>query len=248
MELLVVDIETTGFNANTDAIVEIGIVLVNTETKKTCLVFDKVIKDKKFNQLYHTNSWIFKNTTLTVNDVINANSLESYFDEIQSLFDKYKMTAYNKSFDLRFLRAAGFKMNDVECLMKAAKRYSNYIVNGRVKTPSVEEIYNQFFVKGDDQYIEKHRAGSDAIDESNILLHMVNLKDEHPKNSEKIILTETKIKEVALIDIDSVLGFGKHKGRVLSDVIKSDKKYVTWCMENITTFKLTLRAKKLLKR
>lgn len=247
MKLLVVDIETTGFNANIDAIVEIGITLVDTKTKETTLVFDKVIKDKKFNPEIHSNSWIFQNTTLTADDVINANSLESYFDEIQALFDKYKMTAYNKSFDIRFLTAAGFKLTDVECLMKAAKRYSNYMINGRVKIPSVEEIYNQFFVKDDNPYIEKHRAGSDAIDESNILLHMVGLKDNPPAETEKIIVTETKVREINLIDVDSILTFGKHKGKAFSEVVKTDKNYISWCLENIPIFKLTVEAKKLLK-
>jgi hypothetical protein len=35
--------------------------------------------------------------------------------------------------------------------------------------PSVEEIYNQFFMKGQ-VYIEEHRAGADALDEGKILL------------------------------------------------------------------------------
>jgi len=34
MKLLVVDLETTGFYTKTDAIVEIGIALVDTETKQ----------------------------------------------------------------------------------------------------------------------------------------------------------------------------------------------------------------------
>jgi len=247
MKLLVVDIETTGFNTKKDAIVEIGIVLVDTKTNETKLVFDNVIRDKRFDPDIHKDCWIFKNTTLTVEDVINAKTLEEYFDEIQQLFDTYKMTAYNKSFDIRFLKAAGFKMDDIECLMKAAKKYSNYIYKGKVKTPSVEEIYNQFFVKDGDPYIEKHRAGVDAIDESKILLHMVYLKHNPPTEREKIILTETKQKDTAnLINVDSVLNFGKHKGKVFSEVAKTDKGYLWWCLDNIPVFKVTPEAKKLI--
>jgi DNA polymerase III alpha subunit (gram-positive type) len=182
MEILVVDLETTGFIATSDAIVEIGISLVNTKTKKVTLVFDQVVKHNKFTKWKHKNSWIFQNTTLTVEDVEKANSLNSYFKEIQALFDKYPMTAYNKSFDIRFLSANGFKVNDVKCLMKTAKQYSKFKTKtGGVKVPSVEEIYNQFFMNKGEIYIEEHRAGADAMDEGRILLHMVDLKSKSKK-------------------------------------------------------------------
>jgi DNA polymerase III epsilon subunit-like protein len=179
MKLLVVDIETTGFYANSDAIVEIGIALVDTDTNKVKLVFDHVVKDEKFKKWKHKDSWIFQNTTLKVEDVEKAKPLEDYHDEIQGLFDKYKMTAYNKTFDLRFLRAAGFEIDDTKCLMATAFKYSKFTdKNGKIKKPSVEEIYNQFFSKKMGDYIEEHRAGADALDESRILLHMVKLKQE----------------------------------------------------------------------
>lgn len=177
MKILVVDIETTGFYPS-DAIVEIGISLVDTKTKKIELVFNKVVKDKKFIKWKHKNAWIFQNTTLRVEDVDKAKSLEFYSNEIQGLFDKYPMTAFNKPFDLRFLKAAGFKMNDIKCLMATATQYSKLKdKNGNKKKPSVEEIYNQFFMKNGEVYIEEHRAGADAMDEGKILLHMVELKE-----------------------------------------------------------------------
>ena len=97
MEILVVDLETTGFDSKTDLIVEIGIVLVNTDTKEIKMVFDKPIKETGFDYETHKNSWIFENTTLSVEDVMSAKPIEDYFDEIQGLFDKYKMTAFNKT-------------------------------------------------------------------------------------------------------------------------------------------------------
>jgi len=178
MKILVVDLETTGFFANSDAIVEIGISLVDTKTKKITLVFDKVVKHKKFNKKRHANSWIFQNTTLTVEEVDKAKPLEYYNKKIQTLFDTYPMTAYNKSFDIRFLKASGFVMKDVKCLMATAKQYSMLKdKRGGIKTPSVEEIYNQFFMKKGEVYIEEHRAGADAMDEGRILLHMCKLKE-----------------------------------------------------------------------
>jgi DNA polymerase III alpha subunit (gram-positive type) len=246
MKLLVVDIETTGFYAQSDAIVEIGIALVDTVTKKIELVFDNVIKHDKFNSKRHKNSWIFQNTTLTVEDVENAKPLDDYKEELQALFDKYKMTAYNKSFDLRFLKAAGFQMNDVKCLMQTATQYSEYKdKNGKTKRPSVEEIYNQFFMKNGEIYVEEHRAGADAKDEAKIMLHMVDLK------GSKSMLTEDKNKPVVskpskALDEDDVIMFGKNKGKTVGEIAKTAPHYLKWCLKEIPNFTLTPNVKKLL--
>lgn len=177
MKILVVDLETTGFFANSDLIVEIGIVLVNTETKKIELVFDHVVKDSRFNPIRHKDSWVFKNTTLKVSDVEKAQPISTYTKELQDLFDQYPMTAYNKRFDVSFLTAAGFKLNDIKCLMQTSKQYSNAKnKNGGKKVPSMEEIYNQFFMTEGQVYVEQHRAGADAMDEAKLLLHLVDLK------------------------------------------------------------------------
>jgi len=250
MKLLVVDIETTGFEVKDDAIVEIGIVLVDTKTKKTEIVFNEIIKHEgKFNLSKHENSWIFQNTTLKPEDVVRAKSLEFYRDKIQKLFDTYKMTAYNKAFDIKFLSGAGFKLNDVDCLMKSSTKYSNYrFPNGRKKIPSVEEIYNQFFMNENEVYIEKHRAGVDALDEARILLHLVDLKSGTAKiENDKVIIFEKKNEEKPKgIGVNDVLKFGKYKGRIFSEVVTRDINYLKWCIENVPTFQLTPEAKKLL--
>jgi DNA polymerase III epsilon subunit-like protein len=246
MKLLVVDIETTGFYVQSDAIVEIGIALVDTVTKEIELVFDNVIKHDKFNSKRHKNAWIFQNTTLTVEDVEKAKSLDDYKEEIQGLFDKYKMTAYNKAFDLRFLKEAGFQMSDVKCLMHTATQYSEYKdKNGKTKKPSVEEIYNQFFMKSGDVYVEEHRAGADAKDEAKIMLHMVGLKGSKP------MLTEDKKKDKPTktykpLDVDDVISFGKNKGKTVAEVAGLTPNYLKWCEKEIPNFSLTPNARKLL--
>jgi len=256
MKILVVDLETTGFYQNSDAIVEIGIALVDTVTKKIELVFDNVVKDKKFNAKRHKNSWIFQNTNLKVEDVENANPLDDYFDKIQDLFDTYKMTAYNKSFDIRFLTAAGFKVNDIKCLMQTAKQYSTYKdKNGKQKTPSVEEIYNQFFMSNGEVYIEEHRAGADAIDEAKILLHMVDIKGSKTlieDNSTKIPKVDKNSPEKKFrskykaLGPDDKLPFGKFKNKTFSEVVKENPKYISWCLEKVNGFEITEDAKKLI--
>lgn len=176
MKIIVIDLETTGFNKYYDAIVEIGMVLVDTDTKEMKKIFDKVIKDRVFSEEKHKDSWIFNNTDLKIEDVINANSIEYYRSEIQELFNKYPITAFNMKFDSGFMKARNFKFKETKCLMETSRQYNKNIDRrGRVKVPNVEEIYSQFFP--DEDYIEKHRGCDDAYHEGKILLKLVELKN-----------------------------------------------------------------------
>ncbi len=243
MKLLVVDLETTGV-LNSDVIVEIGIAMVDTDEKTVELIFDKPVKANGFDSKKHKNSWIFKNSSLTIEDVENAGSLEDYRSEIQGLLDQYKMTAYNKGFDVRFLKAAGFNIGEVKCLMDSTCQYLVFeSTDGKKRKPSFEEVYNQFF-SDDGKYIEKHRGGADAIDEGRLLLHLVLLKGTQPKKVfiEKVTKKRDKasyLPSYGTIGSDDKIPFGKHKDKVFSDVVKTDSRYLKWCVENVKNFNLT---------
>lgn len=180
MEIIVLDIETAGFNSYKDPIVEIGMVLVDTKTKKITHIFDKVVKDNRFVESKHKNAWIFKNSTLTVKDVLKANPLEDYRGEIQDSLDKYPMTAFNMSFDIRFMEGHGFKLKKTKCLMASSRKYNKIKnKNGGSKAPSVMDMYGQFFPE--EKYEEEHRGCDDALHEGKILLKLVELKEEETK-------------------------------------------------------------------
>jgi DNA polymerase-3 subunit epsilon len=175
MKIAIIDIETTGFIVTMDAIVEIGIVLVDTDTKEITKIFDSVVKDKNFNPKIHNNSWIFDNSDLVINDVINAEPLEMHRATLQTIFDTYYVTAFNKAFDLRFLRSRGFTLRDITCLMKSGKSCGIVLYeNGEHKPPSVEEAYSALFP--DEYYVEAHRGGDDAMHEAKILLKLCDIK------------------------------------------------------------------------
>lgn len=268
MKLLIVDLETTGLSPKHDAIVEIGLVLVDTKTGETTKIFDEVVKHPKWNPFKHKNSWIFQNTNLTPKEVSKAKPLDEYKDEIQGWFDKYKITAFNLPFDSRFLKEYGFKFKKSKCIMSASHPHSEKIdKRGARKKPSVQEIYNQFFMKTEnDQYIEEHRAGKDAMDEAKILLHLVELKK---KNVVPPPLTAAEIKKYdkrkakkkdsngneskngnfpnyKTIGPKDKFPFGKHKGEIFEDVAKNNPNYIKWCLNRVKTFKLTSEAKKLI--
>ncbi len=182
MKIIVLDIETTGLHTTYSSIVEIGMVLVDTEAKTIKTLFDEVVREKNFNPKY--KAWIFENSDLTPSDVMKAKTLESYRKKIQGYLNKYPVTAFNKSFDLRFFKDRGFIYNDIKCIMQSTKTYFKLKKNNRVKTPSVEEAYKVLFPTSN--YIEKHRGGDDAKHEAKILLKMCEMKTN--KNKLKTII------------------------------------------------------------
>jgi DNA polymerase III epsilon subunit-like protein len=231
MKIAIIDIETTGLNPHIDAIVELGIVLTDTETFETEVLFNQIVKDSTFNPSIHSNAWIFGNSSLTINDVLNAPDLSDFTSELQDIFNRYPITAFNKSFDLKFLRARNFICDDATCLLKMSWEYSDKLdKGGKKKRPSMQEIYNTFF---GDQYIEEHRALPDAIDEAKILLHIVKLKgndgfidiEDHTSNKKPATIEQ--------IYEDYVINFGKHKGMKIADMTTEEEiQYCQWVLEN----------------
>lgn len=183
MKLLIIDIETTGFVPQGNSIVEIGLVLCDSDTRETIPVFNQIVRDGEFDYEKHKNSWIFKNTDLTPEEVRSAKHIDEYREELQKLFDVYPLTAYNKKFDLSFMRARGFVINDTKDLMKTATDISHELT-GNPKWPSVEKIFALLFP--DETYVEMHRGLNDALDEARLLYKFCDIK------ANKKLLTENK--------------------------------------------------------
>ena len=168
MKIAVLDIETTGFSPAADLIVEIGIVELCLETGDRRVIYDKVVREDGYGD-GHRNSWIFFNSDLNHDDVMCASPVDN--EELSDIFSRYRVTAYNKKFDLGFLKHRGFDFDELPCPMIAATPVCR-IRNrwGGYKWPTVTEAY-RFFV-GDDGYVERHRGASDAMDEARIVWEM----------------------------------------------------------------------------
>ena len=167
-EIAVIDIETTGFNTFDSHIVEIGIAKVNLKTGKITPLFDKTVCETRS---FDKNAWIFKHSTLTPEEVMLSEDLEDYRDEIQTIFNKYIITAYNKKFDLSFMRSRGFKIkHESQCIMIVSTGVLKIPYRGKYKYPKVTEAYK--FLFKDPLYNEEHRAIDDAMDEARILYEL----------------------------------------------------------------------------
>lgn len=165
-KIAVLDIETTGFSANNDLIVEVGFVELDLYSGARRIIYDKLVKEPGFSEK-HANSWVFKNSDLLFKDVMNAEALE--FDAIQDILNTYPTTAFNKRFDFDFFRARGFAINELDCPMLLATNVCK-IPKARgsgYKWPSVEQAWQFFFP--DVSYDEKHRGADDAFHEAQII-------------------------------------------------------------------------------
>lgn len=170
MEIVVVDIETTGFDPDKDMIVEIGLVKLDLNDGYIEPIFDEVCKE---NRVFKPDSWIFHNSSLTYYMVEKAPLLREFKSELQQIFDKFPVTGFNQQlFDFPFLEHPdrGFVIKNkfwdpmikLTPIMKLPPfSYDKY------KWPTVQEAYDFFFP--DENYVEKHRALDDAIHEAKII-------------------------------------------------------------------------------
>lgn len=167
MKILVLDLETTGLNPELDCIVEVGAVVLDLETGESRKAFHQIVRESSFSDSYK-DSWVFQNTDLKYEDVLNSSPLDKL--ELQRLLDIYPVCSYNTAFDFSFLLALGFKLNPLPCPMKFLTpilKIENYY---GYKYPKVQEAYNFFFPNN--SYVEQHRALDDAIHEAEIIFKL----------------------------------------------------------------------------
>lgn len=178
-EVLVLDLETTGFNVDNSAIVEIAILALNLDSGVVSPWLDKIVYEK--NKPLIEDAWIFQNSTLTQEMVTHGAVLYNQsplWHHIQYILDRYNRSgifAFNQNFDFRFLESRGFtlppKLDDP---MKLSRDLVEALdKNERIKNPTAEEAYNYFFPG--ENYIEKHRAGDDARHEAAIYYQLYQL-------------------------------------------------------------------------
>ena len=161
-----------GLTVGLIVIVEVGVVMLDIGNGCIETVFHQLVKEKGFCQ-DHKDSWVFKNSDLKYEDVLNAKPLD--LGKLQGVLALYHAAAWNSSFDFSFLISRGLIISMLPCPMKMSVSYfqikSKY---GDWKWPSVQEAWNHLFPKS--KYVEKHRGLDDAIHEAKIM-HTLYHKD-----------------------------------------------------------------------
>lgn len=179
MKILVIDIETTGFQNQNGKIVEVGIVSLDLENGNIEPVFSSVVHERPITKKEVEESWIVQNGYMTVEEIQNSPTLKSKLEEIQWIVDSYPdgATAFNRAFDFNFLNSRGVSFpkmlpcpmllaTDV-CKIPSRNGYSDY------KWPKVEEAWKCFFP--DIEHKELHRGADDAFHEAKIVYHLYKI-------------------------------------------------------------------------
>lgn len=176
-KILIVDIETTDFLQYGGKIIEVGIVELDLSNGSNKIIFDEVCQEPDMIKDNIQDAWIFRNSTLTPDEVLNAKLLQDLKHQIQSIINDYTFgaTAYNNQFDFGFLENRGFVFpNKLACPMKLSTNICQIPASrGGYKWPKVEEAHNFFF--GDVGYIEAHRGADDAFHEADIVYELFKM-------------------------------------------------------------------------
>lgn len=177
MKILIIDIETTGFLNSNGKIVEVGIVELDLTNGDKKIIFDYVCHETGITPDEINNSWIVKNSTLSLEQIKYSQNLEALKPKIQCIVNDYPAgaTAFNNDFDFGFLENRGiiFKKK-LDCPMKLSTDICKIpSPRGGYKWPKVEEAHKFFF--GEVGYVEAHRGADDAFHEADIVYKLFEM-------------------------------------------------------------------------
>ena len=176
-KILVIDIETAGFQNQGGCIVEVGAVSLDLDSGEIVEVFNSLVREDSLSAKHRDDSkynWIFQNSDLTPEMVRNAPSEHEVYPKLQELIHQFPngVTAFNRNFDIPYLESRGLKfMKLLPCPMVKLTNIMKLPSSRGYKWPKVTEAFPFLFPEVTD-YDEAHRGASDARDEALIVLEM----------------------------------------------------------------------------
>jgi len=186
--LLVIDCEADSKYPERAEILEIGMVLLDLSTGEIQRLFEEIIKPRRE---ISQNSWIFYNSSLRYEDVINLGvNIDRCRNEIQNILDTYPATAYNQSYDFTLLGQYEFEI-PYKCsdLMYFATDILKIPYNQwKYKWPSVQECLH--FARMNE--IEPHRALRDAELEAELIYFFMEKHNFKPIRAKTLCDTKEK--------------------------------------------------------
>jgi DNA polymerase-3 subunit epsilon len=225
--LAIIDLEATGMNLSTDRIVEIAIVKVMPDGKKT-------IKRKLLNPEIPIPAVVTDIHGITDEMVKDAPTFRQAANEIKQFIDNADLAGYNSNrFDIpllveEFLRVSldlDFKNRKLLDVQKIFHSMEPRTLTAAYKFYCNEALENA------------HTAEADAAATWEVLQSQVQRYPQLGLTVESILKC---IGEENLVDFarrmimdngKEVFNFGKHKGRAVTDVLKAEPQYYDWMMK-----------------
>ncbi len=185
LRIYVVDLETTGLGGYVrgDLVLEIGIALLDTISGRVKVVYDTPISYPPDKMKPHRNAWIFRNSSLTIEDVMNGKPIEIVKEEIRDLLSNKEIAIYNVAYDFeKFLRWPPYNLAEVvagilPCIMVSATKVCR--IPSRFfgfKWPTLEEARKKLLPGVRiPSHFKPHRAAADAYLSALVLQELIRL-------------------------------------------------------------------------
>ncbi|MFZ4058901.1 MAG: exonuclease domain-containing protein [Ferruginibacter sp.] len=223
-----IDLETTGVNLSSDRIVEIAIIKINPDGTR-------VTKRKLINPEMPIPAQTTAIHGITDEMVKNESTFKQAGNELKQFIENCDLGGYNSNrFDIpmlmeEFLRA-GMDV-DLSTRRMVDVQHIFYSMEPRTLTAAYK------FYCGKD-LVDAHSAEADVDATIDVLLSQL---DKYPQLGGTVDSILGKIGEERIVDYArrflmddkgvEIFNFGKHKGRSVVDVLKSEPQYYDWMMK-----------------
>jgi DNA polymerase-3 subunit epsilon len=225
--LAVIDLETTGTNLGTDRIIEIAIVKLLPDGKQ-------VVKRKIINPQMPIPKSSSDLHGITDEMVKDAPVFKQVANEIKQVLDNCDLAGYNSNrFDIPMLMEE-FLRAEVDFDMKGRKLIDVQKIFHLMEQRTLSAAYKFYCSKTHDA---AHSAEADAKATLEIFQAQI---ERYPDLGNSIDSVLKFIGEDVIVDFArrftiengvEIFNFGKHKGRPIYDVLKSEPQYYDWMMK-----------------
>ena len=247
--LAFIDLETTGVNLATDRIIEIAIVKVLTDGKRS-------IKRKLINPQIPIPKQSSDLHGITNDMVKDAPGFKEVAQELRQMLDGCDIAGYNSNrFDIPML-VEEFLRAEIDFDMKGRRLIDVQNIFHRMEQRTLSAAYKFYCNKVLDG---AHSAEVDATATHEILIAQL---ERYPDLGTSIDSVLKLIGEEPIVDFArrfimengvEIFNFGKYKGRAVAEVLRTEPQYYDWMMKGdfpqYTKQKLTeIRTRSLLKK
>lgn len=225
--LAVIDLETTGTNLGTDRIIEIAIVKLlqdGTQVVKRRLVNPQMPIPKAVTELHGITDEMVK----------DAPTFKQIAHELKQVLDGCDLAGYNSNrFDIPML-VEEFLRAEVDFDLRNRKLVDVQKIFHLMEQRTLSAAYKFYCNKNHEN---AHSAEADAL----ATLEILNAQlDRYPTLGTSIDSVLKVIGEEVIVDLArrftiengvEIFNFGKHKGRPIYEVLKSEPQYYDWMMK-----------------
>lgn len=225
--LAVIDLECTGMNLSTDRIVEIAIVKILPDGRK-------IVKRKLINPEIPIPPAISEIHGITDDMVKDAPTFRQVANEIRQFIDNADLAGYNSNrFDIPML-AEEFLRVSLEFDCRNRKLIDVQKIFHMMEQRTLTAAY-KFYCNGSLE--NAHSAEADANATWEVLQSQIERYPQLGLTIESILKcvgeenTVDFARRMIMENGREIFNFGKHKGRAVTDVLKTEPQYYDWMMK-----------------